>query len=134
MLLLDAVPNKQLDSLRSWHLSEFKLCPGRLERVANGFAKTQRAVKRSGKRDASLVADFLTRADRVVDYFRDRARLRLGEAGIEQHQAQVTLVMSEHFYEALSIDSLTAAGRSTENDFVFFTSVTAEMKDVRLVQ
>ena len=127
ILFIDAVSHKQLDSLRSWHLSELELRPRRVESVANGFAKTQRPVKCSRKRDASLVADSFTGADRVVDHFGDRARLHLGQAGIEQHQSQVTLVMTQHVYEALLIDSLAAAGRTTENDLVFFTAVTAEM-------
>src|SRR5215213_4948797 len=131
IFLTNAIPHKQFDALSSWHLRQNKLRPGRVKGIANGFAKAERPIKCSCERDASLVTDPLTRADGVIDHFGDGARLRFGEAGIEQDQSQMMVVETQHLHEALLIDCLATARRSTKNDLMFFACVAAEVNDVR---
>jgi hypothetical protein len=132
--VIDSVSNKELDSTRAPHVYYGKFRSGRFECISDGFAEPERPIKGTRKSHARFVSDWSGGADRVINYFRNRARLFLCKTGVQQNQSHVVVVESKNIFESPWMQRLSAAIGSLKEDSVTLASVSAEMNDLWFIR
>ena len=130
---INSPANKKLYSFRPRRLCQSEFSFGRGKRFWYRLAKTEGAIKPTGKRYARPVSNRPANADGVVDHASERAGLRAGETSVEQNQANVLTGETKQIHQALRIDLLSSTMCSLKNDLAGLTSVPAEVDNRRLI-